>query len=60
MSNKYKKENEELRVQLATLAWLLATEYHDPVSLEVFVVRRLTLLDKNPGVQPIDTGEVTR
>ena len=29
-SNKYKKENKELRVQLSTLARLLATEYLDP------------------------------
>ena len=32
-SNKYKKENNELRVQLATLARLLATEYLDPNTL---------------------------
>ena len=29
-SNKYKKENKELRVQLSTLARLLATDYLDP------------------------------
>ena len=33
-SNKYKKENKELRVQLATLARLLPTEYLDPNTLE--------------------------
>ena len=60
MSNQYKKENKELRVQLATLAWLLATKYLDPISLEVFVACRLLPLDKNPGMHPIGTGEVTR
>ena len=61
MSNQYKKENKELRVQLATLAWLLATKYLDPICLEVFVAcRRLLPLDKNPGMHPIGAGEVTR
>ena len=59
-SNKYKKENKELRVQLATLALLLATEYLDPNTLAVFVVCRLIPPNKNPGVGPIGTGEVTR
>ena len=59
-SNKYKKENKELRVQLATLARLLATEYLDPNTLEAFVACRLIPLDKNPGVRPIGIGEVTR
>ena len=60
MSNQYKKENKELRVQLATLAWLLATKYLDPICLEVFVACRLLPLDKNPGMHPIGAGEVTR
>ena len=60
MSNKYKKENKELRVQLATLARLLATEYLDPNTLQAFVACRLIPLDKNPGVRPIGTSEVTR
>ena len=59
-SNKYKKENKELRVQLATLARLLATEYLDPNTLEAFVACRLIPLDKNPGVHPIGIGDVTR
>ena len=59
-SNKYKKENKELRVQPATLARLLATEYLDPNTLEAFVACRLVPLDKNPGVCPIGIGEVTR
>ena len=59
-SNKYKKENKKLRVQLATLARLLATEYLDPNTLEAFVACRLIPLDKNPGVRPIGIGEVTR
>ena len=58
-SNKYKKENKELRVQLATLARLLATEYLDPNTLEAFVACRLIPLDKNPGVRPIGISEVT-
>ena len=59
-SNKYKKENKKLRVTLATLARRLATECLDPNILEAFVVCRLIPLDKNPGVHPIDIGEVTR
>ena len=59
-SNKYKKENKELRVQLAILARLLATKYLDPNTLEAFVVCRLIPLDKHPGVHPIGIGEVTR
>ena len=59
-SNKYKKENKELRIQLATLARLLATEYLDLNTLEAFVACRLIPLDKNPGVCPIGIGEVTR
>ena len=59
-SNKYKKENKELRVQPATLARLLAAEYLDPNTLEAFVACRLVPLDKNTGVCPIGIGEVTR
>ena len=59
-SNKYKKESKELRVQLAALARLLATEYLDPNTLEAFVACRLMPLDKNPGVRPIGISEVTR
>ena len=59
-SNKYKKENKELLMQLATLARLLATEYLDPNTLEVFVACRLIPLDEDPGVRPIGIGEVTR
>ena len=59
-SNKYKKENKKLRVQLATLARLLATEYLDPNTLEAFVACKLIPLDKNHGVPPIGTVEVTR
>ena len=59
-SNKYEKENKELRLQLATFARLLAIEYLDPNTLEAFVVCRLIPLDKNPGVRPIGIGEVTR
>ena len=59
-SNKYKKENKELRVQLATLARLLATEHLDLNTLEAFVAGRLISLDKNPGVRPIGIVEVIR
>ena len=59
-SKKCKKENKELRVQLATLSRQLATKYLDPNTLEAFVACRLIPLDKNPGVRPISTGEVTR
>ena len=43
-SNKYKKENKELRVQIATLARLLAIEYLDRINLEAFVAFRLVPL----------------
>ena len=59
-SNKYKKENKELRVQLATFARLLATEYLHHNTLEASVVCRPIPLNKNPGVRPIGIGEVTR
>ena len=59
-STKYKKENKVLRVQLATLAWLLPTEYLDPNTLEGCVVCRLIPLDKNSRVRPIGIGEITR
>ena len=59
-SNKYKKENRELQVQLAILAQLLATEYLDPNTLEAFVACRLIPLDKSPGVCPIGIGEISR
>ena len=55
-SKKYKKENKELRVQLATLARRLATQYLDPNTLEAFIACRLIPLDKNPGVCPISIG----
>ena len=47
-------------MQLATLARLLATEYLDPNTLEVFAACRLIPLDEDPGVRPIGIGEVTR
>ena len=59
-TNKCRKENKELRVQLATLARLLATEYLDPNTLEAIVACRRIPLNKNPGVCPIGIGEVTR
>ena len=59
-SNKYKKENKELRVQLAIFAQNIATQHLDPNSLEAFVSCRLIPLDKNPGVRPIGIGETTR
>ena len=55
-SKKYKKENKELRVQLATLARRLATQYLDPNTLKAFIACRLIPLDKNPGVCPISIG----
>ena len=58
-SSKHEKENKELRVQLATFARLLVTEYLHPNTLEAFVACRLIPLDKNLGVRPIGIGEVT-
>ena len=55
-NSKHKKENKELRVQLATLVRLLATEYLHPNTHEAFVACRLIPLDKNPGVRPIGIG----
>ena len=59
-SKKFKKENKELRNQIAKLARLLATKCIDPHSLESYVACRLIPLDKNPGVRPIGVGEILR
>ena len=59
-SKKFKKENKELRDQIANLAKPLATECVDPYTLESFVACRLIPLDKNPGVRPIGVGEILR
>ena len=59
-SNKYKKENKELRTQISILARSIATEVLDPNSLQSLVACRLIPLDKNPGVRPIGIGEVLR
>ena len=59
-SKKFKKENKDLRDQIARLAKLLATECVDPNTLESLVASRLIPLDKNPGVRPIGVGEVLR
>ena len=59
-SKKFKKENKELREQIAALARFLATQIVDPRTLEAFVACRLIPLNKNPGVRPIGVGEVLR
>ena len=59
-SRKYKVENKELRKQIAVLTRKLATETLDPLTLEAYVSCRLIPLAKNPGVRPIDVGEVLR
>lgn len=59
-SKKFKKENKELRNQIAKLTRLLATKCIDPHSLESYVACRLLPLDKNLGVQPIGVGEILR
>ena len=51
-SNKQKKGNKELQVQLATLAWLLTTEYLAPNTLEAFVAYRLNHLIKTLECAP--------
>ena len=59
-SKKFKKENKELREQIARLARKLATEVTDPKTLEAYVACRLIPLNKNPGVRPIGVGEILR
>ena len=59
-SKKFKKENKELRNQIAKFAKLLATKCVDPHTLESYVACRLIPLDKNPGVRPIGVGEILR
>ena len=59
-SRKFKKENKELREQMARLTRLLASEIVDPHSVEGLVACRLIPLNKNPGVRPIGAGEVIR
>ena len=59
-SHKYKKENKEMREQIAILARKLASETLDPTSIEALVACRLIPLNKNPGVRPIGVGEVLR
>ena len=59
-SRKFKKENKELREQIARLARLLASEIVDPHSVKALVACRLIPLNKNPGVRPVGVGEVIR
>ena len=58
--DQYKKENKELREQIAILARKIASEIVDPNSLESFTSCRLIPLNKNPGIRPIGVGEVLR
>ena len=57
-SRKFKKENKELRKQLARLARLLASEIVDPCIVEALAACRIIPLNKNPSVRPIGVGEV--
>ena len=60
VSNKFKKEGKELRMQIAKLAKLIATKLQDPHTIEAFIACRLIPLNKNPGVRPIGIGEILR
>ena len=59
-SKKFKKENKDLREQIACLAKKLASECINPYTIEAFVACRLIPLDKNLGVRPIGVGEILR
>ena len=59
-SVKFRKENKELRGEIARLTRKLATELVDPATLEAFTACRLIPLNKNPGVRPIGVGEGIR
>lgn len=59
-SGKYKKENKELRVQLATLATAIATKILEPKTLEALAGCRLITLVQSPRVFPIGIGEVIK
>ena len=59
-SKHFKQSGTNLRVQIAKLARILATQHIDPVYLESYVCSRLIPLNKNPGIRPIGVGEVLR
>ena len=64
-STKFKRENKELREQIAIFAKKVATEVLDPKIFEPYVSCRLIPLDKDPGsrpiaIRPIGIGEVIR
>ena len=59
-STNHKKENKDLRYQIAILSRKLASENIDPNSLEAYITWRMTPLDKNPCVRPIGVSEVLR
>ena len=59
-STKYKKEDKDLRDQIAILARKLASDTVDPHSIEADITFRMIPSNKNPGVRPIGVGEVLR
>lgn len=59
-SGKYKKENKELRVQLATLATAIAAKISESKTSEVLAGCRLITLDQSLRVCLIGIGEVLK
>ena len=59
-SDKYKKDNKELWVELATLARSIATKILDPKTLEAIVPCRLIPLDKKHEVHPTSIRDVVK
>ena len=49
-----------MRDQNSIFAQNIATKVTDPNCLEAYTANRLIPLDKNPGIRPIEIGEVLR
>ena len=60
LSKKFKTEAKELREEIAVLARTQASTLVDLKSIKALISCRLIPLNKNPGVRPIDVGEVLR
>ena len=58
-SNNFGDANVDLRKALANFIKKICTEV-SAVSIEAFVAYRLIPLDKNPGLRPIEVGEILR
>ena len=60
MCTSFQTVSDDLYDALSAVARCLCTSFVDPTGLSLFVACRLIVLDKNPGVRPIGTGEAVR